>query len=228
MSHENNAMELKLQNKVCRLTWAGFTSNHNLHRHYMKHVARLNGVKEKKEKDDPERWHEIWPDSPVLHRNLEARQKNLLKKLKSTLPKCGLSRKAPTKNDECKECGSDRDNAKKILAVGSAFKSELDTYNDIVQNSVLSVLKGEYPGGKPCFFVKREPCSDDCSLVVLSEKRVFVAALIDEKKGVLRAKTGYRPICGGRLKSFREAVFDFHTKRMAAKAAGLIMESSET
>lgn len=237
MGRKKSAFELEINGKTRKLQWKGFTSAVNQHGHYMKHVARVNAVRENtahvSEKTDPERWHELWkrwnalrPNTPKLPVDLHRRKLETKRRLRATLPRCPLANRAPTAKNICRNCFDYGGNETTVAAVGAAFAGEMFLYEEILWDALAGALEGEAPGSKPCFFVQREPMTGDLSIVALSEDRVFVVVLIDEEKGIVRAKTGYRPICGNRLQSYRQVFYDFCANKRAVKATKHLVESS--
>lgn len=208
---------LMIEESRIQLSWGGFTSKVNRHRHYMKHVARLNQAV-LHEFEDPERWTDLWPEARPLAKDTASRRSDTAKRLRSTVPRCTLSSEGPCAEDACAgEC-----EPRKVAAVENAFAEDLQVYERLLETSLEKAL-GEPVGNTRLFFVQKDEAGAYV-LKALGSDRVMVVAFVEN--GRLRVKTGYRRALGCKPTPFARLVFDFNLKRTAARTRGVLARAS--
>ncbi|HOX46059.1 MAG TPA: hypothetical protein PK668_20825 [Myxococcota bacterium] len=219
MTAGEDTVRFELEGREISLTWHGFTSAWNLHKHFMKHVARLDEC-DPGEREDPERWTELWSASAPLEEDLSKRRADFKRRLVATLPRCALARLAPAAEDVCAGCDGLPSDDRTLRAVGASFRDHLEAYEGCVRDALMACLREEQAHASPRYFFTHGP---DGSLLVeaVSPGRIRVSALARSGAPMrLAAITGYRPTAAGRLVNHRELDADFQRARRSAIGCG--------
>ena len=233
---EKLEVNIEIDGEQRTLRLAGFTSEYNLHRHYMTHVARVNRA-QAGESRDPEQWVKVWPKGACLPVSLPERRQETTGRLRETLRPCDLAVAATSSEDICQVCGGEW---RTIQAVSSAFVNELRAYSDVAEQTVKDGVHGDNAGPPRYFFTRdlqqledlkllpdgsiEAPASTHLVLYVMSDQRVFVMASV-RPGDTVRVVTCYRPSHGERLKPLSRAKYDFQMRRRAALSSGALVPS---
>ena len=204
------AIRILVRGNEYRLETFAFSSSHNLHRHYFKHVARINQV-DRSESKDPECWHELLSEQTELPKDLDSRRKQAKKRLRSVKPRCILASKAPTADDVCTVCKLRGAGGGLLQAVNQEFKEDFGVYEACALAQVVKALEANEDsiGGALLVDELTGP-----TLHALTEDRVFIVAGIT--RSGLRGVTAFRPTFAGKMMSFVDLEKFFAEKRRSA------------
>ena len=219
-------IDLSIEGNQYELRWCGFTSQLNRHRHFMKHVARINETNPN-ENNDAERWYKLWPAQPPLASDVQQRRTEFTGMLKSVEPPCALATRAPSKDDRCSQCLSNKAGRRAFQSVESVLKPWFDSYENLLADSVIASVSGE-GHQRPLIYIEKPFDRDELEMRTLSLNRVFVVGIIPPARNELRIVTGYVPTRSCRPIPFAEMEFDFRITKRRAKVLGSIVECKGT
>jgi hypothetical protein len=163
------------------LTFKGFSSKWNAHRHLLKHVARVVGWPRPalQAPDDPERWEELM--GSTLPRILAERRLAVLDELRA-VDRCRAGKHAPCTPNPCDEC---RD-VSAVQAIETRLAAPLGKYESVAE----AVFEWNRREGWRRLLVHRT--EHGTAAEAYDDRYLFIAGTIADGTGELAVSTLYR------------------------------------